>query len=178
MARVPYVDASASSQTAELTELFAGIVDLRGSVHNLHRALANQPAALRAFMGMSRYVRDDSRLDPRLRELAILATGYALDVAYEQHHHVRMARRVGLSETKIEAFPRWWDSDVFDALERAVLSYADQVARRRDVDDETFATLRRHFDDASIVDLAMTVGWYHLCAAILVPLRIGIEEEQ
>jgi alkylhydroperoxidase family enzyme len=177
MARVPYVDAPIGGERPDLTELFSSIADLRGSVHNLHRALANQPAALQAFMGMSRYVRDDSRLDPRLRELAILATGYALDVAYEQHHHIRAARRVGVAEEKIAAFPWWWEASVFDDVERAVLAYADQVARRRDVDDETFAALRCRFDDATIVELAVTVGWYHLCAAILLPLRIEIEEE-
>jgi alkylhydroperoxidase family enzyme len=176
MARVPYVDIMPGDQDRELAELYATIADLRGSVPNLHRALANQPAALRAFMGMSRYVRDDSRLAPRLRELAILATGYALDITYEKHHHVRVARRVGLSEAKLGAFPNWWDSGLFDETELAVLTYADQVARRRDIDDETVATLRQHFGDAAIVDLAVTVGWYHLCAAILVPLRIEIEE--
>src|SRR5258708_7412958 len=167
MARVPYVGADSPGQDPTLADLYASIADLRGSVHNLHRALANQPAALRAFMGMSRYVRDDSRLDPKLRELAILATGHALDVAYEKHHHIRAARRVGLPEEKINAFPRWWESSLFDETERTVLTYADQVARRRDVDDATFAALRTRFDDGAIVDLAMTVGWYHLSAAIL-----------
>jgi alkylhydroperoxidase family enzyme len=90
---------------------------------------------------------------------------------------VRAARRVGVDEAKIQAFPRWWESRLFDATERAVLTYADQVARRRDVDDETFADLRDHFDNAQVVDLAVAVGWYHLCAAILGPLRIEVEDE-
>jgi alkylhydroperoxidase family enzyme len=177
MARVPYVDLGSRAENPDVADLYAAIAELRGSVHNLHRALANQPSALSAFMGMSRYVRDDSGLAPRLRELAILATGHALDVAYEKYHHARAARRVGVEEAKIQAFPRWWESSLFDATERAVLRYADQVARRRDVGDETFDDLRAHFDNAQIVDLALTVGWYHLCAAILVPLRIEVEAE-
>jgi alkylhydroperoxidase family enzyme len=176
VARVPYVDPGSTNENPDLAELYISIADLRGSVHHLHRTLANQPVALRAFMGMSRYVRDDSQLDPKLRELAILATGHALDVAYEKHHHVRAARRVGVDEAKIQAFPRWWESDLFGETERAVLGYADQVARSRDVSDETFAILCEHFDNAQIIDLAVTVGWYHLCAAILGPLRIEIEE--
>jgi len=177
VARVPYVEVKSRQTNPDLAELFASIADLRGSVHHLHQALANQPAALLAFMGMSRYVRDDSGLDPRLRELAILATGHALDVEYEKHHHVRAARRVGVEEAKIEAFPRWWESSAFDETERAVLGYADQVARSRDVDDATFAALQARFSAAQIVELAVTVGWYHLCAAILGPLRIEIEDE-
>ncbi len=170
MARVPYVE-----DKPELADLYRDIAGLRGSVHNLHRALANHPAALQAFMGMSRYIRDESSLSPRLRELAILATGYALGVAYEIHHHLRAARRVGVPENQLAAFPNWSAADCFDPKERAVLAYADQVARTRHVDDATFAALRDHLSNAEIVDLAVTMGWYHLCAAFLVPLQIDIE---
>jgi alkylhydroperoxidase family enzyme len=175
VARLPYVEPTQAAGGTDLTELYAHITGLRGSVLNLYRALASQPSALEAFMGMSRYVRDESQLDPQLRELAILATGYALDVEYEKHHHVPAARRSGVSEEKIGAFPNWRRSEVYSDIERIVLEYADQVARRRDVDDETFAALKLHLSDAEIVDLAVTVGWYHLCAAILGPLRVEIE---
>src|SRR5712692_6807425 len=133
MARVPYVPDS-----PDVEQLPREIADLRGSIHNLHRALANQPAALQAFMGMSRYVRDDSSLSPRLRELAVLATGYALEAPYEIHHHLRVARRIGVPEAQVTAFPDWAASAAFDKTERAVLAYADQVARNRQVDDATF----------------------------------------
>ncbi len=172
MARVPYVEATDDT----LHALYAEIAGLRGRVLNLYRALANQPAALRAFMVMSRHVRDDSTLAPRLRELAILATAYALNVPYEIYHHVPAARRAGVTDEQLAAFPNWSASAAFDPTERAVLAYADQVARRRDVDDATFATLRECLSLAEITDLALTVGWYHLCAAILEPLRIETED--
>ncbi len=101
MARVPYVELSESPGASELAELFSSLAGLRGSVHNLQRALANQPSALRAFMGMSRYVRDESSLAPRLRELAVLAVSYAHNVPYEIHYHVPAARRAGVSEQQL-----------------------------------------------------------------------------
>jgi alkylhydroperoxidase family enzyme len=174
MARLPFVPPGAE-QPPELRALYAEIADLRGSVLNLYQVLANQPDALRAFMATSRYVRDESPLPPRLRELAVLATAFALDVLYEKYHHVPAARRAGVSEEQIAAFPNWQTSGAFDATERAVLGYVDQVARTRDVDDETFAALAAALSHGEIVDLALTVGWYHLCAAILGPLRIETE---
>ena len=177
MARVPYVSDAAAGDIPELNALYSDISALRGNVLNLHRALANQPAALRAFMGMSRYVRDDSSLDPALRELAILATAFALDVPYEKYHHVPAARRVGLSDAKLTAFPAWRNSLEFSAVERAVLNYADAVARSRSVDENTFRALESNFTNGEIIDLALTVGWYHLCAAILGPLEIQSEDE-
>ena len=172
MARVPYVDLSESEGQSELAELYSTLAGLRGSVHNLQRSLANQPAALRAFMGMSHYVRDESSLAPRLRELAVLATAYVHDVPYEIHYHVPAARRAGVSEEELAAFPDWTAAEVFDATERAVLSYADQVARRLEVDDATFEVLRSHLSLVEIVDLVLTVAWYQLCAAVIVPLQI------
>jgi alkylhydroperoxidase family enzyme len=176
MARLPFVDVNDAGAAPDLPQLFVEIADLRGSVHNLHRELAHQPPALRAFMGMSRYIRDDAHLSPRLRELAVLATAYALDVQYEKQHHIPAARRVGVTEAQLAAFPDWASANVFDAQERAVLAYADQVARSRSVDDATFATLQAYLSAGDIVDLAVTVGWYHLCAAILGPLRIETED--
>ena len=180
MSRVPYVAAPTAPDDAasrRLADLYAEIGGLRGSVLNLYRALANQPPALRAFMAMSRYVRDDAELPANLRELAVLATAYALDVPYEKYHHAPAARRAGVSEEQLAAFPDWSTSDAFDATERAVLTYAAQVARARDVDDATFEALRARLPLPQVVDLALTVGWYHLCAAVLGPLRIETEAE-
>ena len=175
MARLPYVQDPADGPSDDLSVLFRDIAALRGSVLHLHRVLANQPEALRAFMGMSRYVRDDSALDPRLRELAVLATAYALDVEYEKFHHRTAARRAGVSERQLASFPDWSASDAFDATERAVLAYADQVARTRQADDATFAELQSRLSRPEIVDLTITLGWYHLCAVIIGALRIEPE---
>jgi alkylhydroperoxidase family enzyme len=177
MARVPYVEA----EDASLKQLYADIAGLRGSVLHLHKALASSPAALRAFMGMSRYVRDDAALPANLRELAIVATAYAVDSPYERHHHLPIARKVGVGDAQLAAFPDWEASEAFGPLERAVVAYADQVAHTRDVDDATFETLRRLLPADQLTDLVVTVAWYHLCAAILGPLRIepeGADKDQ
>lgn len=176
MARVPYIDAIDGVSPPGLVALYADIAGLRGSVVNLNRALGNQPAALRAFMGMSRYIRDDADLPDKLRELAVVATGYALDAHYEKYHHIRIARQVGVSEAQLAAFPDWAAADVFDETERAVVAYADQVSRTRTVDDATWAALQAHLPMGQVIDLVLTVGWYHLCAAVLLPLRIETED--
>jgi len=159
----------------EVSTLYAEITALRGGLVNLYRALANQPPALRAFMGMSRYVRDESSLTPQLRELAILATAHALDVEYEKVHHLAAARRIGVAERKLQAFPNWAASDAFTPAERAVLAYSHQVTRSLTADDATFNTLREYLTPAQVVDLTLTVGWYHLCAALILPLRIDLD---
>lgn len=174
MARLPYVpDPDANTDGA--AEAYAAVRALGRPLLNLYRVLANQPPALRAFLGMSRYVRDESALAPPLRELTILATAYALGVRYEQVHHTAAARRAGVSDEKLAALPAWQTSTAFTAAERAAMAYAHEVATSRRAADATFEALRAHFAPAQIVDLALTVGWYHLCGALLLPLEVDLE---
>jgi len=49
----------------------------------------------------------------------------------------------------------WRQANVFSELERTTLAYAEAIARSdQDVDERLFASLRHHFADAEIVELA------------------------
>jgi len=150
-ARVPYV---------QNDPVFARVEAMGSPVLNLYRALANQPAALEAFLDMSRYVRGGSRLDAGLREAVILATAQELGSEYEVAHH-----SMGV------------DLDALDERGRCAVEYARSAARTRTCDDTLFARLKQHFSSAEIVDLVVTVGWYHLCAVILGSLEVELETE-
>ena len=63
MARLPYLDRS---------DLLPEHQDLLARNLNLYRVLAHSPRAARSLNTLARFIRDGSRLDPRLRELAIL----------------------------------------------------------------------------------------------------------
>jgi len=177
MARLPYVpDPGGRADQSDVAAAYGELRALGRPLLNLYRVLANQPAALRAFLGMSRYVRDASALPAPLREVTILATAYALGVRYEQVHHLEAARRAGVPEAKLAAFPAWQASGVFDVRERAAMAFAHEVATSRRAAEATFEALCAHFTSPQIVDLALTVGWYHLVAALLVPLEVDLEE--
>ena len=172
MARLPYTQAGASPA---VDELFAEIEGMGRPVLNLYRALANQPPALAAFLGMSRYVRSASSLDPGLRELAILATAHELGQVYEVAHHTEAARVAGVSDEKLEAVAPGGPIGVLTAHEHAAVDFAKQAAHTRSCDDAMFEHLQSLFSAAEIVDLILTTGWYHLCAVILGTLRVELE---
>src|SRR5687767_11815068 len=62
---------------------------------NIYRTLARQPRAAKAFLGWGRYVLRESDFDARLRELAILRTGWLCKSGYEWTQHSRLARQLG-----------------------------------------------------------------------------------
>src|SRR5437762_12846037 len=94
MARLPYLDKS---------DLLPEHQDLLARNLNLYRVLAHSPRAARSLNTLARYVRDGSRLDPRLRELAILQVAFLAGSAWGFSHHVRIGREVGLDDDDIRA---------------------------------------------------------------------------
>ena len=73
MARLPYLD---------LKDLAPEHHDLLARKINLNQLLAHSPEAARAFGKLGGHIRFKSKLDPRLRELAILQVGYSTRSPY------------------------------------------------------------------------------------------------
>ena len=67
MARLPYLEAD---------QVAPEYRDMLKRNTNLHKLLVNSPDMARAFNGVGGYIRFQSKLDPRLRELAILQVGW------------------------------------------------------------------------------------------------------
>jgi alkylhydroperoxidase family enzyme len=172
MARLPYVK---PGESAAVDEVYAEIGRMGRPVLNLYRVLANQPAALAAFLGMSRYVRDESSLGAGLRELMILATAHELDQPYEVAHHTDAAARFGVSAAKIAAVGPGGSLAALNAAERCAVEFARQVAHTRTCDGAMFGRLQSLFTPEEIVDLVVTTAWYHLCAVILGTMHVELE---
>jgi alkylhydroperoxidase family enzyme len=169
---VPYVEAGSS---ASVDSIYAEIDRMGRPVLNLYRALANQPPALAAFLGMSRYVRSASSLDEGLRELAILATAHELGQEYEVAHHTEAAVRAGVDSAKVEAVSPAGSLEGLTDAERCAVEFARQAAHTRSCDDATFRRLQALFSNEEIVDLVLTTAWYHLCAVVLGSLQVELE---
>ena len=172
MARIPYIEAGKSPAADALYE---EIGSMGRSVLNLYKALANQPPALAAFLGMSRYVRSGSSLDPGLRELVILATAHELEQPYEVGHHRAAAAHAGVPPEKVAAIAPGGSLDALTPAERCAVGFARQVARTRTCDEAMFGRMEAVFSRSQIVDLVLTTAWYHLCAVILGSFKVELE---
>ncbi len=78
-----------------------------------------------------------------------------------------------MPDAKILALDDYATDPRFDDAERAALAYADAMTiTGRDVDDDLFARLRRHFDDDAIVELTATVAWENASSKFNRALRV------
>ena len=71
-----------------------------------------------------------------------------------------MGSRLGISTEKLQALNDYAKRSLFTDAEKVALEYADAVTdTHRDVDDELFARMQRHYDDDSIAELTMIIAW-------------------
>ncbi len=170
MARLPYLDKE---------DLAPEDQDIMRRNINLDRILAHSPEGARSFTRLGRFIRHDSRLDPRLREMAILQVGYVTRSPYEYSHHVEIGRGFGVSDDDIRAIAAETagrDSEL-EPLARAVLRAAREMTDGLAVSHETFAALRQGLDEECLTDLILTIAFYNAVVRFLATMEINVEAE-
>ncbi|HKZ04539.1 MAG TPA: hypothetical protein VJU81_03640 [Methylomirabilota bacterium] len=71
-----------------------------------------------------------------------------------------MGSELGLTTEKILALAEYATSPLYTAAERVALEYADAMTiTGRDVSDELFARVRRHYSDDALVELTAVIAW-------------------
>lgn len=117
------------------------------------------------------------KLEPRFRELAILRTAVAGDCRFEFSQHLKVARAIGIPETKLNSVKGWTTSENFDEAERSVMGAADELITRNLVEDATFAALKRHFSDEQIVELLMVIATYRMHGLLVRALHLEFDND-
>ena len=88
-----------------------------------------------------------------------------------------MSSRLGVPTEKIEALNDYAKSPLFTEAEKVALEYADAITdTHRDVEDELFARLQRHYDDDTIAELTMIIAWENASARFIRAFRIPPQE--
>ncbi len=170
MARIPY---------REPGDLAPGDRDLLERPIALFKALVNSPNGLRAFSTLGGFIRHKSRLDPRLRELAILQVGWLARAPYEWSHHIKLGRDFGVSDDDIRALIDETEGrpTTLDEPARLVLRAAREMTSDGEASEATFTALARHLDPERLVDLVITIAFYNAVVRVLATLRIDVEED-
>lgn len=111
-------------------------------------------------------------LDPELQLLVQMQTARANGCAFCIDIGRAIALQRGRDLAKLDAVADFRTDARFTDRERAALAYVDEATRRRAVADDTFATLRRHFDDREIAAITWINAVENYFNMINVPLQI------
>jgi 4-carboxymuconolactone decarboxylase len=141
----------------------------------LMSTLVRHPKLTRAFLKFSGYLLLGSTLPARIREQAILRVAHRRQCGYEWSHHVKIAKKAGLSEADIAAAQTGETDDEFD---RAVFTAVDELDEKSNLSDQTWAALCERLDERQRMDLIFTIGGYIALAMAINTFGVQLENEK
>jgi len=169
MARVPYPDPKTLSTDTQ--EVLGKMPPL-----NIFRMMAGGEGLLRAFTRMGNHLLFKSKIDPILREIAIIRAGVLSKAKYEVYQHERIARDLGMSDALIKAIHADPDDATFSDLQRLVMRYTDDVVRNVRAGDATFKPLSERLSLQEMQELTVTIGYYMMVSRFLETFDVDIEQ--
>jgi len=138
----------------------------------LKSVFARIPKTILVQYGITRVLESGLTLDRGLQFLvqhqvaAMNDCGFCIDIGRA------MAVDYELDLAKLEALANYRTDSRFDDRERAALAYVEEVTRQKRVSNETFAALRRHFDETQVAEITWLCALENYFNLINVPLEI------
>jgi 4-carboxymuconolactone decarboxylase len=146
----------------------------RGRLSGPFIALLRSPELCERTQRLGEYLRFESIVPQRLRELAILSTARHWHQNYEWQAHAPIAERLGISRRLIdalatEALPEGLESD-----EAIVLNFCAELHQSRAVSDAVYLQALSLLGEDGVIELCGICGYYALLAMVLNVARTGL----
>ena len=164
MARTPTV--TRDSVPEREREAFDAFVAARGEIPTTGpgSVMLNAPEAAQRALGLAAYLRTETSLSPRIRELAMLLAARENDCQFIWNAHAPPARREGLRDELVDALRDRRDLPNPAADELAVVNFGREFFRTRRVSQESFDAVVAHFGVNGATELATLMGCYAMLA--------------
>ena len=140
--------------------------------------MLHSPALSQRSRPLNHYLRYESGLGGRVRELAILTTARAHDSQFEWAAHEPEALREGLSPEIVDIVRHCRSTAGLDEADAIVIDLGREMFTARKVTPETFARALRQFGRRSLVDLVALMGNYASTAALLTAFDMQLDTGQ
>ena len=152
---MPHVKPLAREELPQFEPFFQAAEQMMGGfVPSSLFTLGHRPEILQAFMMLAATVNGPGTVDPGLKQLVAYVASNAAGCRYCQAHTATHASHAGVDPEKVEHAFEFETHPTFSDAERAALRLArDSALVPNLVEGEHFDALRRHFDEAQIVEL-------------------------
>lgn len=143
---------------------------------NIFKMMANAETCFVPFSRLGAAILGRQKLDPKLRELAILLAVKMEGGEYEWVQHVPIAISVGATQEQVDAIAdRKLAGSCFSNLERTVLRFTEQVVEKVRADEPLVNEALGFLSPREIVELIMTIGFYMTAARITETTRTDLD---
>jgi uncharacterized peroxidase-related enzyme len=175
MPRVAYLEKAAASP--EIQKLYEGFESQFGiGVPNVVKALSNSPGLAAKVFPLANYFMNQSALDKRVRELAVLMLMKRCNCEYGFVRHIDIAKACGLSQEQIDDIGNYKTSSRFTPDDKVILRYAEELTTNARVDDELYASAEKIVGKQNIIDLTGAIAFWNMMARNLNALQVTLEK--
>lgn len=166
MARIAPVTGK-SDVPVESAHVVDAVTKVFGGVRGPFSMLLHSPKLAERVLPLVTFFRDESRVEPRLRSLAILAAVREREAAYVWAAQVAAARRNGLPDEAIDLLRAKGDPGKLSAEEREVVTYVRQLMRTNRVDQATFDALNKRHGPQWLVELTAAANYFAFLSGVV-----------
>jgi 4-carboxymuconolactone decarboxylase len=147
-----------------------------GRVRGPFSILLHSPRLAQHFIGIVNFMREDSIVAQKHRSLAALTAASEGGGYYVWAAQVEAARKAGVREEAIALIRAKGDPANLPEEEREVVSYVQQLMRKRDVDRATFDALHKRYGTQWLVELTGSAGYFGLLCGLVTTFDVPVPE--
>lgn len=172
---VPRVEPGGLRELGLVNWVICRLLSRGAGVQDAHifSTLARQRSLFRGWLHFAGGLMPGGTFTRAETELMILRVAHVRQCAYELDHHRRIARRAGLGKEAVERVAAGPLADGWSARERTLLTAVDALLTTRDLDDDTWRSLRAQLRESQVVELCLLVGHYDMLATTIRALRVA-----
>jgi 4-carboxymuconolactone decarboxylase len=138
--------------------------------------LLHSPDMTRHIEQLGVYIRYNSAVPMRQRELAICMIGATWQADFEWYAHAPIAEAQGIPATALAQIAAGQAPDLSDPQDIAAANFVAELMQTRRVSDATYTAALQAFSEVGVVDLTALVGYYTLLAMTLNTFEVPVPE--
>lgn len=146
----------------------------RGGIRGPFNAFLRSPGMADHAQKLGAFIRYESTLPGKLRELAILVTARHWGAQYEWYAHAKIARQEGLNDAIIDAIARREQPPFDEPAEQTVHDFCTELLGNGEVGDAAYAAARELLDERGVVELVGLMGYYCLVSLTLNTFQVPV----
>ena len=168
--------ASKEAMTPEQQHVFDQVMDVFGRIRGPFSMLLHSPKLAEKLLPMVPFAREGTVIDPKLRQVAILAAVRERDANYVWAAQVDVARRVGLAEPVIDVLRAKGDPANLSPEERDIVLYMRQLMRTNRVEQRVFDALKDRHGVQWLVELTAVANFYVALCGVVNAFEVPVPE--
>ena len=142
---------------------------------NVVKMMANAPASFLGFQEFAGGVLFKSKFDPRKREIAVCRIGHVTKADYEWTHHVRVARRLGITDEEIRIIGSENPVTSLDEEGNLLCRVADEISLNVRLSDEALTRILERYGVREATELILCCSYFNMISRFLESTRVDLE---